>query len=80
VGSIRRECLDHCIILGEGHLRHLVSEYLAHYNEERPHQGLDNVPLGGVPSEHEVGPPSLAEVRCVKRLGGLLKHYFWPAA
>ncbi len=37
VESIRRECLDHFIILGEGHLRHLVSEYLAHYNEERPH-------------------------------------------
>ena len=43
VQSLRHECLDRFVVLGETHLRHLVSEYLAHYNAERPHQGKGNV-------------------------------------
>src|SRR6266850_83357 len=38
--SIQEECLDRVIPLGEAHLRGLVREYVAHYHEERPHQGL----------------------------------------
>lgn len=80
VESIRRECLDHFIILGEAHLRHIVAEYVAHYNEERPHQGMGNVPLSGAPAEEGSAPLSLSEVCCKERLGGLLKHYYRPAA
>jgi transposase InsO family protein len=42
VGSIRRECLNRVIPLGERHLRELVREYVTHYHQERPHQGLGN--------------------------------------
>ncbi len=40
LGSVRRECLDHVIILGEGHLRSILTEYVAYFSRARPHQGL----------------------------------------
>ena len=40
LGSVRRECLDHIIILGERHLRSVLDEYVGYVNESRPHQGL----------------------------------------
>ena len=83
VRTLRQECLDHFVICGEAHLRHLVSEFVAYYNEERPHQGVGNVPLSEIDHAAEE-PPILAfpsrEVKCHSRLGGLLKHYFRAAA
>jgi transposase InsO family protein len=40
IGSIRRECLDHVVILGEGHLRHVLATYASYYNEQRTHRSL----------------------------------------
>ena len=40
--SIKSECLDRMIILGERHLRHVIDEYVEHYHTERNHQGLKN--------------------------------------
>ena len=79
--TLRRECLDHFLILGERHLAHLVKEFLTHYHEERPHQGRGNVPL---PDADQPQPRILkfptGAVKCRKRLGGLLKHYYRAAA
>lgn len=73
--SIKSECLDHFVVFGEDHLRYIVKEYLAHYNGERPHQGVGNVPLTSSPPDTSWG-----EVVCVERLGGLLRHYHRVAA
>jgi putative transposase len=75
VQSVRQECLDHFIVCGEAHLRHLLSEYLAHYHRCRPHQGFDNVPPNATLQSEKAHSRSPAEVRCEERLGGLLKHY-----
>ncbi len=40
LGSVRRECLDHLLILGEGHLRRILREYVTYFNGARPHQGI----------------------------------------
>jgi len=40
IGSLRRECLDHMVILGEGHLRRVLKAYAAYYNHIRPHLAL----------------------------------------
>lgn len=47
IGSIRRECLDHVIIVNAAHLRRVLSEYADYYNEDRTHLALTkDAPLG----------------------------------
>jgi hypothetical protein len=41
IGSIRRECLDHIVIMGEDHLRRVLEAYASYYNRVRPHLALD---------------------------------------
>src|SRR6266404_5804357 len=41
IGSIRRECIDHIVVLGEEHLRRILTKYAAYYNELRTHRSLD---------------------------------------
>jgi len=77
VRSIKRECLDKMILFGERHVRHVIGEYVEHYNLERPHKGLDYLrPIepDGLPDCRD-GP-----IRCRERLGGLLKSYYRDAA
>ena len=40
IGSIRRDCLDHVVVFGERHLRHLLNSYQSYYNEVRTHLSL----------------------------------------
>ena len=71
IGSIRRECLDHMIILNEQHLRRVLAEYLEYYNAHRTHLGLDDdTPLG-----RNKEPPDLGPVRSIPYLGGLHHRY-----
>jgi putative transposase len=80
VQRIKRECLDHFLVLGERHLRYLISEYLVHYHEERPHQGIGNRPPKPHQPAREVSCLSMDEIVRRERLGGLLKHYERKAA
>jgi transposase InsO family protein len=69
--SIRSECLDQIIPLGERHLRKAVREYMEHYHVERNHQGRGNE-LIETPCEE---PNMDGAVECQERLGGVLKYY-----
>lgn len=76
VRSIRHECLNRLILLGEGHLRRAVAEYVAHHNGERPHQGLEGALVQPDPrAAHRSG-----QIRRRDRLGGLLRFYHRAAA
>lgn len=76
VGSVRRECLDRIVPLGESHLPHIPREYLVHYHAEQNHQALGNTLID--PPIHNA-----ATSRTVLRLsglGGVLNHYYRDAA
>ena len=75
VGSIKSECLDRIVPLGEKHLRATVRAFMDHYHRERPHQGLGNKLVA--PKTTRLGP---GPVRYRERLGGVLKFYDREAA
>jgi putative transposase len=69
VRSIKEECLDRLIPLGEPHFRRAVSEFVAHYHRERNHQGPENALIEGAPMR------SAGRWQRQSRLGGLLNFY-----
>jgi len=74
--SLKIECLERMVLLGEHHLRWAISEYTSHYHSERNHQGLDNTLIDGIsPDTDGLGPVARRE-----RLGGLLSFYYREAA
>jgi putative transposase len=79
IRTVRAECLDRVMVLGPRHLEHLLSVYVKHYNEERPHRGLGLRPPGGSPPLRVLGStPSEIERRDL--LGGLIHEYYRKAA
>ena len=70
VRSIKEECLDRIVPIGDRHFRHAVAQYVEHYHHERNHQGLDNRLIAVRSSTHVSG-----GVRRRPRLGGLLNFY-----
>jgi putative transposase len=77
VGTLRRELLDRILILGEAHLRVVLTEYQAHYNTARPHQGIaQHVPA----DERDAHPATVTDIdtRQIRRkpvLNGLINEY-----
>ncbi len=71
IGSIRRECLDHVVVLHERHLRHVLRSYMAYYHYWRTHRSLDMDP----PVPRPVQPPELGPVWEVPEVGGVHHHY-----
>jgi putative transposase len=76
IGSIRRECLDHVIILHECHLKHLLASYFAYYQRWRTHLALDM----DCPESRAIEPPECGKVMAVSEVGGLHHHYERRAA
>jgi len=73
VRSIKEECLDRLIPLGERHFHRRLAQFVVHYHRERNHQGLGNEPIDGV-EERRSG-----RVRRRQRIGGLLSYYYRAA-
>jgi transposase InsO family protein len=60
LGSVRRECLDQVLVLGEQHLHEALVEYCRYFNDARPHQGIDQLVPGGSPPSAEGNGPVVA--------------------
>jgi hypothetical protein len=72
VGSLRRELLDHVIVLNQRHLRRLLNEYVRYYHEDRTHLGLGkDTPEGRLATSL----PSERNIISLQRLGGLHHRY-----
>jgi transposase InsO family protein len=77
IGSVRRECLDRLLIVGQRHLLQVLSVYVSHYNAHRPHRALGL----RAPDSAEIPPPNLrpdlvlATLTRRDLLGGLLHEY-----
>jgi hypothetical protein len=77
VGTVRRELLDHVVVLSDDHLKRLLREYVAYYNAERLHTSIIDAPAGR-PSE--IKPSGAATVVRLPRVGGLHSRYTWRDA
>ncbi|MBU8922993.1 MAG: integrase core domain-containing protein [Bacteroidales bacterium] len=76
IGSIRRECLDHTIILNEKHLRQVLQEYFKYYHESRTHLGLEK----DCPEPRPVESADSGMIQAEPMVGGLHHRYFRRAA
>jgi transposase InsO family protein len=75
VRSVKEECLDRIVPLGEWHLRKALHEFATHYHVERNHQGLANELIDRPPALRPTG-----GVRRRQRMGGILSYYYRSAA
>ncbi len=73
--SMKEECLRRIIPFSVDGLRRAIGQFIEHYHEERPHQGLDGALIQ--PGESE--PRPTGPIRCRERLGGILRHYYRSA-
>jgi putative transposase len=82
VQRTKHEVLNHFIVFGESHLRHILASWLTYYHRWRPHQGLGNLPIGdaGLPPPELLDHFHRDDVVCHELLGGLLRHYERRAA
>jgi putative transposase len=77
VGTVRRELLDHVVVLGEGHLRRLLREYIAYYDAERVHTSVGDAPAGRAA---EAKPSHSARITRLPCVGGPHGKYSWREA
>jgi putative transposase len=79
VGTVRRECLDHLLIVGRQQLVRVLRRYVEHYNQRRPQRSLAHATP--VPSERAEArsAPNLGRLRRCDVLGGLIHEYEYAA-
>ena len=77
IGSIRRDCLDHVIVMNEHHLRGILKNYFAYYHQDRIHLGLkkDTPVVRAIQSK-----PTEGKLIKLPRVGGLHHRYMWKKA
>jgi putative transposase len=79
VKTVRTECLDHFVIFGERHLRHVLRKFMGHYLTERYHQGIGSQIIRPMASP-SYDNATHGAIGCRSRLGGLLNYYGREAA
>ena len=76
IGSVRRECLDHVLVLSERHLRHVLTRYFAYYHGARTHLSLEK----DAPDARPIERPAMGPVISIPEVGGLHHRYVRRAA
>ena len=76
IGTLRRDCLDHVVVLNENHLRQLVRRYLSYYHGFRTHLSLEK----DTPDMRPVEPPNQGNIVEIPMVGGLHHRYARRAA
>jgi putative transposase len=76
IGSVQRECLNHVIVIGERHLRRVLSAYLLYYHRARTHLSLEK----DAPTPRRVHAPTEGRVVAFAEVGGLHHRYERRAA
>ncbi len=76
IGSIRRECLDHVLVINERHLCRVLSSYADYYHRSRTHLSLDK----DCPDARPIQPPNNSHVIAIPQVGGLHHRYERRAA
>ena len=76
IGSIRRECLDHVIVLNESSLRRILTSYFDYYHRSRTHLSLRK----DSPDPRPIQPPGIGRVVAVSQVAGLHHRYERRAA
>jgi transposase InsO family protein len=76
IGSIRRECLNHVLVLGERHLRRILTRYFTYYHQARTHLALDK----DAPDLRPIELPALGQIVQFPEVGGLHHRYIRQAA
>jgi transposase InsO family protein len=77
VGTVRRELLDHVVVLAEDQLRRLLRQHVEYHDAKRVHSSLGNSPEGRAIEQRPDGP---ATVTALRRAGGLHHRYTWREA
>jgi len=72
-GTIRREALDHFLIISKKQVRNIISEYVAYYNNQRMHQGINKIPDAEIKE-------SSGSIKKMQILSGLHHHYYHSSA
>ena len=77
IGKAKRECLNHFFCVSLDQLDYINREWLAYYNEQRPHQGTD---IGNKILRPDFTPTDKGEIKREQRLGGVISYYYREAA
>ena len=68
-GTIRREALDHFLLISEKQVRNIISEFVEYYNNQKMHQGINKIPNAEIQERS-------GAIKKMKILSGLYHHYF----
>ncbi len=79
IGSIRREALDHVLIMGEAHARRVLAASQRHYHEHRPHRARDQLPPAAHQQPAAVHDLDARRLLRTRVLGGIINEYRYTA-